>query len=779
MKKNDPKQWHRRCPALRKMLNIMKVTTLLFFMALFQVSAISYSQQTRMNLKFEKEKLETVFSQIEANSDFSIFYKNDLIQNSKEVSGTFENALVFDILDQVLKAENLTYTVKNKLIMIIPKDAVNAELNGQQQKSVTGKVTDSSGSPLPGVSVVVKGTTNGTISDSNGVYSVSGYGANATLLFSFVGMKTQEVAVGGKSTINVTLVEESIGIEEVVAVGYGTMKKSDLTGSITSISSESLQKINATSISRALQGKAAGVRITQRTGRPGEEVTIRVRGGNSLSGGNDPLYVIDGFPVDNLGADFNPEDIASMEILKDASATAIYGSRGANGVILITTKRGLSGKTQVSYNGSYGSQSLRKKLDLLDKNTYVAMQNEIATKEGKAVLTPAQIAGLPDNDWQDLAYQSPSIQSHQLSVSGGNDAAKIYSSLNYIDQGGLIKNSGFTRIGMRVNGDIKLNTKMSVKASIGYTNAITHNGNFAKDGGGGIPFQVVVTPPTDPIKDTDGKYTMFVGTPWGGTNPVGYQELENVTNTLNRVINNVEYQYDIIKGLNLRVSAGVDFSNNTYDKYSKIGISNGGPSNGQASKNMSKSYSFINENILNYSFNVREKHKFNTTVGMTYQSYKFDQISGSSSGFVSDAFENNNLQSGTKPNPPSSTLSDSKLISYLGRLNYTFNNKYMLTVTGRYDGSSKFGKDNKYAFFPSAALAWRASDEDFIKQYGWISNLKARTSIGTAGSQAISSYQTLDRLSTNIPIFGSGPVRRICFFRVCQPGIALGNYQTD
>jgi len=340
MKKNDPKQRHRRCPALRQMLNIMKLTTLLFFVALFQVSAISYSQQTRLNLKFEKETLESVFSKIEANSEFSIFYKNELIRNSKEVSGEYKNALIFEILDQVLQAENLTYSVKNKLIMIVPKSDSNLENNGQQQKSVSGKVTDSSGASLPGVSVVLKGTTTGVITDGDGKYSLARVPENATLQFSFVGMKTKEVAVGGKIAINVTLEDETIGLEEVVAVGYGTVRKGDLTGSVATVSASNLKERAVTSFGEALIGQVAGVQIQQISGAPGGEgLSVRVRGTGSITQSNEPLYVVDGYPME--GGAFrllNPSDIESMQILKDASSTAIYGSRGASGVVIINTK---------------------------------------------------------------------------------------------------------------------------------------------------------------------------------------------------------------------------------------------------------------------------------------------------------------------------------------------------------------------------------------------------------------------------------------------------------
>jgi TonB-dependent starch-binding outer membrane protein SusC len=740
---------------LLKFLKIMRLSV--FFLLLFVAQTFAtatYSQQTRLTLKMQDAKVIDVLTKIEDESEFFFLFNQKLVDVDRQVTVDAKNESIDKILAGVFENTNVTALVKDRQIILT---TANPELvASEQQKSVSGKVTDSSGASLPGVSVVIKGTTSGTITDANGNYSIK-VPENATLQFSFVGMKSQEFAVSDKTSINVTLVEEAIGIEEVVAVGYGTVKRSDMTGSISSISADKIIQGPATSVSRALQGKSAGVRVTQKTGRPGDEVIIRVRGGNSLSGGNDPLYVVDGFPVDRLGADFNPEDISSMEILKDASATAIYGSRGANGVVIITTKRGKDGKGEVSYHGYYGVQSLRKKLDLLDKNQYVAMQNEIATKEGGTILSSGQIANLPDNNWQDLAYRNAMMQSHQLEASGGTQSARFFSSLNYMNQEGILKGSDYNRLGIRVNGDIQINKKLNVKSNIGFTRTLDNNGNFSADGYGAIPFQSIVMPPTDPIYDETGKYTVFKGTPWGGTNPVGYSQMAKNLTTFNRVIANTAINYEFIKGLDLKISLGVDFNEATNDIYNKIGISNGGPGTGEGSKSMSKSYTLVNENILNYSKTINENNRFSAMGGFSYQENVSDNISsGAYSGFVSDVFENNNLQSAKNTKPVATGYSDAKLISYIGRFNYSLKERYLLTLTGRYDGSSKFGADNKYAFFPSAALAWRMSEENFIKQFEWISNLKVRASLGQAGNQAISPYQTLDRLTTNVPVFGTG-----------------------
>lgn len=745
-------------PWLKKLFRIMKLTT---FLILFSVVCVfaseTYSQTKKLNLNMKKASVKEVLSAIEDQSEFKFMYSGKIIDVKRQVVIYEENSKIEDALKSLFVGTDVEYTIKDRIIVLSASGLSNNELsNIEQQKSVSGKVTDSSGSPLPGVSVVIKGSRTGTITDSNGKFSLSNLPDNATLQFSFVGMKTEDIPVDGKTTINLTMQDETIGIEEVVAIGYGTVRKSDMTGSISTISADKIIQGPATSVSRALQGKSAGVRVTQKTGRPGDEVIIRVRGGNSLSGGNDPLYVVDGFPVDRLGADFNPEDIASMEILKDASATAIYGSRGANGVVLITTKRGKEGKGEVNYHGYYGVQSIRKKLDLLDKNQYVAMQNEIAAKDGGTILSAGQIASLPDNNWQDLAYRNAMMQSHQLEASGGTQSARFFSSLNYMNQEGILKGSDYNRLGIRVNGDIQINKKLNVKSNIGFTQTLDNNGNFAADGWGAIPFQAIAMPPTVPIFDESGKYTVFKGTPWGGTNPAGYSQMAKNLTTYNRVIANTAVNYEFIKGLDLKITLGVDFNNATNDSYSKIGISNGGPGTGEGSKSMSKSYTVVNENIINYSKIINQNNRFSAMAGFSYQENVSDNISsGTYSGFVSDVFENNNLQSAKNTRPVSTGFSDSKLLSYIGRFNYSFKERYLLTLTSRYDGSSKFGADNKYALFPSAALAWRMSEENFIKQFEWISNLKVRASLGQAGNQAISPYQTLDRLTTNVPVFGT------------------------
>lgn len=588
--------------------------------------------------------------------------------------------------------------------------------------------------PVIGANVMVKGTTNGTITDMDGKFSLE-VDKNAILVVSYIGYANQEIKVGNQNTLSITMKEDAEALDELVVVGYGTVKKSDLTGSVGSVSMEDVNKVGITSADRALQGQVAGVQVNARSGQPGESMMIRVRGGNSLSGGNEPLYVIDGMPVEGMSSDINPEDILSMEVLKDASSTAIYGSRGANGVVMITTKRGKEGKTTVDYNGYIGVSQLRKKLDLLEKDDYIAMVNEVSVNDGNGILiTPEQAALLPNNDWQDLAYQTALTHSHQFSVSGGNDKTKVYSSLNYMNQEGIIKGSNYNRFALRINGDQKITDKISLNASVAYSYGTQNTANSNADGYGAIAYTAMVMPPIQEIKDEYGNYTVFSGTPWGGTNPVGMAELYKNQNINSRLLANLSLSWDIIEGLNFRVNAGAEVVASESDRYIPIGLSAGGQLDGDASKSKSNYYTLINENILTYNKTFNDIHALNVMGGITFQSYEYNSLSGSGTGFLRDVYETNNLGVAMTPGIPSSGYSDYRMASFLGRVNYGLMDRYLLTVTARYDGSSKFSKNHKFAFFPSAALAWRVSEEGFMKDMEWWSNFKVRTSVGQTGN---------------------------------------------
>lgn len=731
--------------------NGKSVSRLLFITALSSISLFSYAQHQQVRLTGSNVTLKTAFKQIEQQTKLFVDYNTQEVNDSRVLTKLPKNSNVKEVMEQLLEGSGCSITFSNGHI-IINKQARTVS----STKNISGVVKDETGEPVIGANVVVKGTTNGTVTDMNGRYSLE-VPEGGVLQISYIGYNTQEVKVGSGDVVNVSLREDSEALDEVVVIGYGTVKKSDLTGAVGSVQMKDVSQVGITSADRALQGQIAGVQVNARTGQPGESMMIRVRGSNSLAGGNEPLYVIDGMPVEKMNSDINPEDILSMEVLKDASSTAIYGSRGANGVVMITTKRGRTGDTVLEYNGYVGVSSLRKKLDLLGKDDYIAMVNEVSQNDGNGIaITPEQAALLPNNDWQDLAYQTALTHSHQVSVSGGTDKTKLYSSLNYMNQEGIIKGSDYNRFALRINGDQKLARNLSLNASIAYSYGTQNTANSNADGWGAIAYTAMVMAPIQEIRDADGKYTNFSGTPWGGTNPVGMAELYKNKTVNSRLLANMSLIYEIIDGLTFRVNAGAEVNAGSSDRYIPIGLSAGGKLDGDASKSKSNYYTIINENILTYDKRFNKNHALNLMGGVTFQTYQYNDLGGSGTGFLRDVYETNNLGVASTPGTPSSGYSDYRMASFLGRANYNLMERYLLTVTARYDGSSKFSKNHKFAFFPSAALAWRLSEENFMKDIDWLSNLKLRASIGQTGNQSISPYQTFARLGTSGPIFGDG-----------------------
>ncbi|MGV8094040.1 MAG: SusC/RagA family TonB-linked outer membrane protein [Mangrovibacterium sp.] len=749
----------------------MRISLFLVLISTLQILAgNSYSQSTRLTLDMKNVTIKDVLSQIEEQSDFYFLYDSGLIDVYKKVDMIVQNEQIDVILNKLFGEGKVNAVVRDRHIILTPAEGLVA----QQSKSVSGKVTDSSGSSISGVTVVVKGTTQGTITDADGNYYLQDVSNQATLVFSFIGMKSREIEVLGKTSINVLMVEENIGIEEVVAIGYGTVKKSDITGSISSVSSDKILQVKAISnVAQTLQGQTAGVQVNQRSGQPGESMSIKIRGTNSISASNDPLYVVDGMPLNSLSAQLNPNDIASIEVLKDASSTAIFGSRGANGVIMITTKSGMEGKTKITYDGYIGVQSLRRKLDLINAKDFAQLQNEVATNDGNTLpWSQAQIDALGDGtDWQDLVYRDALVQNHNLSFSGGANSTKFYTSFGYFDQNGIIRNSGIKRISFTGKIDHKITEKLNMVTNLAITSTKYLQAVYSgADGGGGIPFTTMVMPPTQDVKDENGNYTVFTGVSWGATNPVGISKEIYNPSVDSRLIGNVAFNYKILNELTFKVSAGVDGSYNKTDYYAPSVISIGQPG-GRAYKNYSNELTFINEEMLTYKKSL-DKHNIEALVGFTYLSYKTENLnSGAAVTFITDIFQNNNLSAAATKAQPSTGLLDYKLISYLGRLNYDYQGKYLLTLTGRYDGSSKFGKNNKFAFFPSGAVAWRVSQESFMKSIESVSNLKLRASYGFSGNQAISAYATLPRLSNNSVIFDNSIYTGFVQSTLANPGL--------
>lgn len=736
----------------------MKLTTFLMMISLMYASAKGYSQ---VSLNERNTTLDKVFRLIEKQTDYVFFIKN-YDASRVNVSVKLKNASINEALMQCLKDLPLTFKVIGKNIAIVEKEAVQDPLNTAVVLAVEvkGRVLDGKGQPLPGVSVTVKGISGkGTSTDTQGQFSLQASPGDL-LIFSFIGFKKREIKVEGGALPDVIMEEEPAQLESVVVVGYGAVKKTDLTGSVSSIGSEKITQVKGVSnVAQALQGQMAGVQVNQGSGQPGEGMKIAIRGTNSIGADNAPLYVIDGILSQGVSAQLNMDDIATIDVLKDASSTAIYGSRGANGVIMITTKSGKSGKLRVNYDGYYGFQDLRKRKELIDASEYGQLQNEVAANDGKPLpYTDDQIRGLgKGTDWQSLVYKTAPVQNHTLSFSGGAENTKYYTSLGYFDQNGIIENSNYRRFSSRINLDHQLNEKLKFNTNLSIVQDRYKQANYTGADFGGVPFQTMVMPPTQGVYDANGKYTVFTGVSWGQTNPVGVaREQYNPNNTL-RILGSAAVTYEVIKDLKLKSSVSIDANNNKVDVYNPPSITFGQPA-GVASKRYSNNSSFVNENTLNYN-KVFGDHHFDVLAGFSYQYDKKEGLdSKEAKGFVSDDYLNNNIQGAANKALPETSFQERNLLSYLGRINYDYMGRYFATFTGRYDGSSVFGENNKYAFFPSAALAWKISEEDFLKNNTSISNLKLRVSYGASGSQAIDPYQTLAQVSAVNPIFNNQPV---------------------
>jgi TonB-linked SusC/RagA family outer membrane protein len=611
---------------------------------------------------------------------------------------------------------------------------------------------------MVGATVYIKGTSGGTVTNVEGRYSLSDVPDDATLVFSYIGMLTQEIEVGAQSVIDVVFSPDVLGLEEVVVIGYGTVRKSDLTGSVSQVKAEDLQSYPATNVQLALAGRSAGVEVIQTNGAPGAGVSLRIRGTNSIQGSNEPLYVVDGFPYSGNPTNINTNDIESIEILKDASATAIYGSRGANGVVLITTKSGFSGKTQVDFHLGYSMQKLIKKMDLMNASEYAQLHNEQAVNDGVApYFTPAEISAFGEGtDWQDELFQTAPMLNTSLMVNGGNEKTQFSIGGSVFQQDGVIKGSDYNRYNFRTRFNHDISEKFRVDVSLNASRIKSDR----KDSGGGargtsLFNSAITSPPTAPTHNADGSIFDFINLhPFVSPdqhNPLYYIDERQQTNRSNVFLGNAALIFNPIPSITIKVLGGIENSDNRNDSYQTLEFRN---STGNAQVNTAQFTSMLSENTISYNNTFADRHNVSAIGGFTYQNFLQTTLSGGGQGFLSNVFETYNLGAAAVPGIPSSGYIESTLLSWLGRVNYSLDNKYLLTVSFRADGSSRFSEGNKWGYFPSAAVAWRLSEEDFLVNNATISNLKLRASWGLTGSQAIAPYSTLNQLNSGNTIFG-------------------------
>lgn len=620
--------------------------------------------------------------------------------------------------------------------------------HGQGRGTCRVKVVDELG-PLPGAAVLVKGTTNGQAVDNNGVCTISSVPDKAVLVISCLGYDDTEVIWNGKSDITVRMKSSSQLLDETVVVGYGTQRKKDLSGAIAQVKGDVINEYSTLSVANALQGRVAGVEISQLNGQPGAGMQVRIRGANSIKGSNDPLWIIDGFPGDiNM---INTSDIESVEILKDASATAIYGSRGANGVVIVTTKRAKQGDLHVEYNGSAGVQTLTKTLEMLSGDEYMHYLNDKAAIQGNpAVFTPEQIAANQwSTNWQDEITRPALLTDHSVSVSGGNDKMQSIVGASWFRQDGIVKRSGYQRASINAKLNYNISKYVSANANIIYSYTVHDQMNSQGGGTSAIVSSFKTSPLATPHYD-DGTWNDFVSQPAGGLNPVAYlYEVGNRWRS-NRIVANAGITIRPVSGLSIQLTGNVrnGLSRKDYFKTKKYPNSVG-----EASISFGDTMDLSGNGIITYDKSFG-KHNLNVMGGVTYeQDITKSTSTGTARGFLSDVVESFDLDAADTKGLPTSGYSDWKLLSFLGRLNYNYDNRYLLTVNFRADGSSRYSRGNKWGYFPSAAFAWRASQEDFLRNVDWLSELKFRVGYGVTGSTAISPYSTQNTLESVNVVF--------------------------
>lgn len=630
------------------------------------------------------------------------------------------------------------------------------------QQTITGVVKSTEDSELlPGVTILLKGTDTGVSTDFDGKFSIEAP-FDGVLIVSFIGFKTQEVIINNRSNLEINLQVDVTSLDEVVVVGYGTQKKSDITGATASVKVDELKSLPSARVDEALQGRVAGVQVINNDASPNANVSIRIRGVSSINGGNDPLIVIDGVQGGNL-SEVHPKDIKSMEVLKDASATAIYGSRGASGVILITTKKGRDSKPSLTYNTYSTFNEIRNKIDLLNASQYAGYINDNRIANGLSpVFSPEQITDFETNggtDWQDEIFRSGYSQNHHLNVSGGGENIVYSFSGDYLDTKGLVIGSSFKKISQRSNVSINLGKKFKINLnsflSFSEDNPTELN---SRDRQGSPIYSASIFSPTKPVYNLDGTYSQ----PGGGAgpnteyNPFALAKEPIRDNFSNKLAINPSIEWNIIEGFDLLIRGSYTLIDNENNFYYNEKVVNGDESDREASIYNGRWSNFQNTNILTYKKVFAEKHNLNITAVYERQTTKFNDNYSSSRDFLTNAVTYNNLELGASPGIPSSYRSEETLESLMGRLSYSFMERYSITLTGRSDGSSVFAENNKRAFFPSVGFAWNISNEKFLEESNTIDNLKLRASYGEVGNAAISPYQSLAQLVTGSNFSFSG-----------------------
>lgn len=783
-----------------KPLLIMKLTIVLLTVATLHVSATGYAQ--KVSISEQDVTLEKIFKAIKKQTGYGFFYEKSLLENSHRQSVNVKNVSINEALDSCLKGQGLTYEIIDRTIAIRRK-AIEKEKPSEPAPPIVlkGTVRDAEGNPLAGVSVKVKGTNIGVATDNNGNYSIESPKSGVVLVFSYVGFIEKEVAASDNTVLNVKLQPKPQQMDSIVVIAYGTSSRRTVSNAITTVTAKDFEDKPVTNALQAVQGLMPGVNIQQGTGAPGDAPQIKVRGMGSLGAGNEPLYVVDGVPLSDASAfnQINPADIQSMDILKDAAAAAMYGSRGGNGVVLVTTKRGTKGAPKFDFSVSYGMQELSKKIKVLNKEQYVEYVKDAFTNASRPV---PSIYNSPDSlantDWQNQIFNKAPMVNYQLSASGASDKVGYFVSGNYVVQDGILKNSGYSRYSFRskIDVDLKPWLKMGVNLAPSYANTDVQPSHGAVNGGQytatfgmnpspsiGSPITLaLLTPPVIPVFLSNGDYASNYN--WPATtpgnigtmqafngqhyNPVQILDLYKDKYKSFKFIGNSFLQAEPLKGLKLKTSLGGEYRSDdrlwtvpatlAYDNNTLANLSNPITGNIQSALSKGYRYSLIWENTANYSTSVKE-HKIDAVVGYAAQQTKseataiFSRVGTATNQTIQYPSNTTQLNGAILP------YGENTLASIFGRVQYSYRYKYMLSVAMRRDGSSRFGPNNRYATFPSASAAWAIDEEEFFKRLisaRSISLLKLRASWGLTGNYNIGDFSWQGQMSLASYAFGSG-----------------------
>ncbi len=715
----------------------------------------SYSQTMKVTVVADNVSTGKVISEIEKQTDYLFVYNVNEVNLKRNVKVNAQNKSVAEVLNKIFEGTDIYYAMEGKNIMLMSKAKEGGAV--QQVNKVTGIVKDANGEPIIGANVMVKGQSIGTITDIDGRFVLDAP-KDAILQISYIGYITQDISVKGKNELAIQLKEDAQAIEEVVVVGYGSVKKSNLTGALSSVKMDEVPQVATTSVSNLLIGRVPGLSIRQTSASPNGSYDMVIRGSASIEAGNTPLYVIDGFPGGDINA-INPGDIESVEVLKDASATSIYGARASNGVILINTKKGKVGTLNVNFKANTSFQTISNPYDMVDAKDYMNLSNAFfkeqwlydnkiapygntdpgtVTSSPKIAFTDEQIAATSNvTDWFDEITRTGILNEEGISIDGGTEKARFQFSLNHFGQKGVVVNSGVEKYMARLGLELDLNKWLTtgITASGSQTdqdNIVQASSNDRE----GLIRSAMLYPQYLTVYDKDGNYTINPDHAGVG-NPVSYKDLENKNSTFRILVNNY-WNMKLAKGLDFRVSWGVNSSFAKASTYYPTTTLEGDAVNGKASITQQRKNDYLLDATLTYSKKLFGNHQLKVMGGYAYQKFISEKLYGANSNFVSDVFGSNNLQGGgdlTKA--VESGKSITKYLSYFGRINYDIADKYLFTFTLRADGSDKFGADNKFGYFPSGAFAWRVSEENFMKKQNIISNLKLRLSLGQTGNAEI------------------------------------------